>query len=218
MSGATRVELSVDLAGLADHLRGERNAARRIVAIAGPPGAGKSTFARRLCDELNRGEPETAAVLGMDGFHYDDRVLGARGHRARKGAPHTFDVDGLAAMLDRLRADDGKPVAVPVFDRSLEIARAGAEIIAASVRLVLVEGNYLLFDDPAWAAPRRCFDVTVMLDVPRPVLAARLAARWRELGMDEAGVRAKLDGNDLVNVDLVLSRRAPADFVVRDAG
>lgn len=41
-------------------------------------------------------------------------------------------------------------------------------------------------------------------------------SRGSYLLMNEAGVRAKLDGNDLVNVDLVSSRRTPADFVVED--
>jgi pantothenate kinase len=195
-------------------LRDTQLASRRVIAIAGPPGSGKSTFAARLGDAFNAAAPGQAAVLAMDGFHFDDRVLDARGQRARKGAPFTFDVDGLAALLARLRADDGKAIAVPVFDRSLEIARAGAEIVPASARLVFVEGNYLLLDDPEWAALRPLFDVTVMLAVPREVLVERLAARWRGYGMDDAAVRAKLDGNDLVNVELVQTHSVIADFVV----
>ncbi|KVL33931.1 nucleoside/nucleotide kinase family protein [Burkholderia sp. MSMB1835] len=216
MSDTPAVEQHVDLAELARHLHRTQCATRRIVAIAGPPGAGKSTFAQRLRTDLDARAPRSAAVLAMDGFHFDDRVLNERGDRARKGAPHTFDADGLAALLGRLRADDGRDVAVPVFDRDLEIARAGAAIVPASARLVLVEGNYLLLDAPPWRALRPLFDVTVMLDVPRPVLAERLARRWQRYGMDAAAVRAKLDGNDLVNVDTVLSRSTPADFRIRN--
>ncbi|WP_309477066.1 nucleoside/nucleotide kinase family protein [Trinickia acidisoli] len=206
----------IDLAQLIEHLRDRQGdiRKRKLVAIAGAPGAGKSTFVESLCDSLNRDRPGIARILAMDGYHYDDRVLEARGHRARKGAPHTFDVGGLESMLERLQADDGKEIAVPIFDRSLEIARAGADIIPASTRLVLVEGNYLLLDDPAWAPLRRYFDVTVMLDVPRDVLIERLAARWRGYGMDEAAVRAKLEGNDLINADLVLSHSVVPQFVV----
>jgi pantothenate kinase len=203
------------LAGLADRLAAEQGPARRIVAVAGAPGSGKSTLAERL-QALVEGRV-AAQVLAMDGFHYDDLVLAARGHRPRKGAPHTFDVDGLAATLARLAADRGD-VAVPVFDRSIEIARAGARIIAAATRLVIVEGNYLLLDQPDWAALRPRFDLTVFLDVPEPVLEARLRQRWIGHGMDERAIREKLEGNDLPNMRLVLDRSVPADVVVRNVG
>jgi pantothenate kinase len=209
----------IDLAGLVEHLRHTQDAARRLVAIAGSPGAGKSTVAETLCTGLNRHAPALAQVLAMDGFHFDDRVLETRGLRARKGAPDTFDVDGLLAMLDRLRADDGRDVAVPVFDRALEIARAGAEIISAATRIVIVEGNYLLLDDPthpAWTRLASRFDVTVMLEVPRARLAERLAARWRGFGLDDAAVMAKVEGNDLVNADLIIARSRAADFQLRN--
>lgn len=70
--------------------------------------------------------PGAAAILPMDGYHYDDLLLEARGDRPRKGASHTFDVDGFHAMLTRLAANDGRDVVVPVFDRSFEIARISA--------------------------------------------------------------------------------------------
>lgn len=200
-------------AALADDLAAGQGAARRLVAVAGAPGSGKSTFADALVAAL-AGRVE-AAVLPMDGFHYDDMVLEARGHRPRKGAPHTFDVDGFAALLSRLAADDGRAVAVPVFDRAIEIARAGARIIGPEVRLIVAEGNYLLLGDPAWAGLRRYFDRTVFLDVPEPVLAARLEARWDGYGLSAEQIRAKLEDNDLPNGRRVIAESVPADVVVR---
>lgn len=208
-------ESLIDLAGLSEHLRRTQGPARRLVAIAGAPGSGKSTIADRLRGKLNQQMPALAGILAMDGFHFDDRLLEARGQRARKGAPDTFDVGGLIAMLDRLRADDGSDIAVPVFDRTIEIARAGAAIIPAATRIVIVEGNYLLLDDPGfpdWAGLASRFELTVMLEVPRARLVERLAARWRGFGLEPAVVTAKLEGNDLVNADLVTARSRPADF------
>ena len=103
-------------------------AQRFVVAIAGPPGSGKSTLAQRLNVVL----PEDAsAVVPMDGFHFDDVVLDSRGLRPRKGAPETFDYAGFAALLKRIRA--GEPeIAIPVVDRSMELSRAGASLIATS--------------------------------------------------------------------------------------
>lgn len=204
----------VDLDTLTQHLLAPGSAGRRLVAIAGAPGSGKSTFVERLRDALNQRVPDIACVVAMDGFHYDDRVLEARGQRARKGAPHTFDVGGLTAMLERLAADAGGDIAVPVFDRSIEIARAAAAIVPAAARLVLVEGNYLLLDAPDWRALHRYFAATVMLDVPREVLTERLTARWLGYGMDPAAIHAKLTENDLPNVELVLAHSVAAQFLV----
>ena len=208
--------IETDLAGLTARLAAAPGARRSIVAVAGPPGSGKSTFAERLVERLNASV--AAAVLPMDGYHYDDIVLNARGHRPRKGAPHTFDVDGLAATLSRLAADDGREVAVPVFDRSIEIARAGARIIGPEIRLVVVEGNYLLLDDPAWARLRGHFDATVMLAVPMPVVEARLAARWAGYGLEGEAFRAKMEENDLPNARLVAGRSVAPTYLVLNDG
>jgi pantothenate kinase len=202
-----KVPVRTDFEGLVRALTAKGDGAgRRIVAVAGPPGSGKSTFAERLAQRLG------GAVLPMDGFHYDDIVLLERGHRPRKGAPFTFDVDGLAATLGRLAKDDGREVAVPVFDRSIEIARAGARIVGPGIRTVVVEGNYLLLDDPAWTPLRAWFDATVMLDVPMPVIEARLLARWQDL--EGEALRAKMEENDLPNARLVAGHSVPADFLV----
>jgi pantothenate kinase len=187
---------------------------RAIVAIAGPPGAGKSTFAERLRDALNACAPGAAEVLPGDGYHFDDLLLNARGWRPRKGAPHTFDVGGLRAMLERLRANVEDEVAVPVFDRSIEIARAGARVIPRSASLVLVEGNYLLLDRDPWSALAPLFDVTIMLVAPLETLRQRLLERWTEIGLSGADLTAKMEGNDLQNVATVLEGSRAADHLV----
>ena len=188
--------------------------ARTLTAIAGAPGSGKSTLAEDIARRLNAADPDTAAVFPMDGYHYDDMVLEARGWRPRKGAPHTFDVAGFGHMLARLRANTEPEIAVPVFDRSIEIARAGARIVPQTVRRLIVEGNYLLLDAAPWSALADHFDTTVFLDVPLSVLTARLRARWA--GLSGADLAEKMDGNDLPNARLVVGSSRPAEFVVRN--
>ena len=188
-------------------------AQRFVVAIAGPPGSGKSTLAQRLNVVL----PEDAsAVVPMDGFHFDDTVLDSRGLRPRKGAPETFDYAGFAALLKRIRA--GEPeIAIPVFDRSMELSRAGASIIGSGVKFVLVEGNYLLLDEEPWSALSGLFDFSIFVDVPRGELERRLLERWRGHGRSDDDARAWIASNDLPNIERVLARRRKADLVVDHA-
>jgi len=184
---------------------------RVIVALAGPPGSGKSTLAEALVAALNAKAPDMAAVLAMDGFHYDDLYLVPAGLRPRKGAPQTFDVCGLYHTLSRLRARDDA-VAVPVFDRQIEIARAGARLIPAHVPVIVVEGNWLLLNQPPWTRLHPLYDLTAMVEVPEPVLRQRLAARWQGYELPEAEVTARLEANDLPNGRLVRDGSISADF------
>ena len=209
---------SLTLAALADALLTEEGATRRIVAIAGSPGSGKSTAAESLKARLNARRPGVADILPMDGYHFDDAVLNARGDRPRKGAPHTFDLDGFRAMLERLRADTGRDVAVPVFDRSIEIARAGGRIVEATTRIILAEGNYLLLDAPGWRDLVPLFDLTVMIEAREELLIERLTERWLGFGYEPEALIEKLEGNDLPNMRLVLQESRPADVALRSDG
>lgn len=187
---------------------------RSITAIAGAPGSGKSTIAETLAERLDAISPGSAAVFPMDGYHYDDAVLSARGHRHRKGAPFTFDVAGFGHMLARLRANSENEVAVPVFDRSLEISRNAARIIPKSVRYLIVEGNYLLLNQSPWSDLRVHYDTSVFLEVPEDVLQARLLLRWKDLKGE--ALRAKMNENDLPNALLVARYSGGWDYVLKN--
>jgi pantothenate kinase len=183
---------------------------RFVVAIAGPPGSGKSTLSARLRDVLPQ---ETVEVVPMDGFHFDDAILERRGLRSRKGAPETFDFAGFEALLKRIRA--GEPeIAIPIFDRSVELSRAAAVVISGEMKFILVEGNYLLLDEAPWARLAPLFDMTVFVDVPRAELERRLMQRWRDLGRSDEDARAWIASNDMPNIERVLSHRRPADMIV----
>jgi len=187
---------------------------RRFMAgVAGPPGAGKSTLAAALVGELERLRPGRVALVPMDGFHFDNAVLEPRGWLPRKGAPHTFDAAGFAECLARIRAGT-EDVAVPVFDRAADLARAGAAIVAADCEIVVVEGNYLLLDEAPWTDARACLDLTIFLNVPEQVLLDRLVQRWLDHGLDPQAARTRAEANDIPNARLVLARSAKADIVV----
>lgn len=189
---------------------------RRLIAIAGAPGSGKSTLAEHLVERLDTSGSGPAAALPMDGYHLDDRVLIPRGMRSRKGAPDTFDVAGLCHMLARLRRNEEDEIAVPVFDRDVEIARAAARMIPRGTRIILVEGNYLLARQAPWSHLRPLFDLTVMISVPETILRERLIRRWRSHGRSPADIDAKLEDNDLPNGHLVRAGSFPPDITLAD--
>ncbi|WP_128513756.1 nucleoside/nucleotide kinase family protein [Tabrizicola thermarum] len=206
-----------DLTQIADRLEARAAEGGRVIAaLAGAPGSGKSTLADKLVGKLNGRKPGQAAVLPMDGYHYDDLYLVPAGLRPRKGAPMTFDVGGLYHTLKRLRAQDEDEVAVPVFDRRIEIARAGARLIPKDVQIIVVEGNWLLLNEAPWDRLRPMFDLTVMVDVPEHVLRARLRGRWERLGLSEAEIVEKLEENDLPNGRRVRDCSISADHVIRN--
>lgn len=204
---------TTDLTQLADLVAARASQGERVIlALAGAPGSGKSTLADRLVGKLNGRQPGLAAVLPMDGYHYDDLYLVPAGLRPRKGAPQTFDVGGLFHTLKRLRARDEAEVAVPIFDRQIEIARAGARLIPADVPVIVVEGNWLLLDQAPWDRLRPMFDITVLVDVPEHILRSRLRGRWERLGLSEAEIAAKLEENDLPNGRLVRDGSVAPDW------
>ena len=191
------------------------NSRRFLIAIAGPPGAGKSTMADKVASGL-KAKGESAAVLPMDGFHMDNAVLIERGLLARKGIPETFDVRGFLDIVRAVRPAD-QEVLVPVFDRSRELAIASARPIDPRDRFIIIEGNYLLFTEGKWAELDGIFDYTIMLAPPMEVLEERLWDRWRGYKLTEEEASAKVYGNDLPNGRLILENRRPADITLEIA-
>ncbi|RMH48952.1 MAG: nucleoside/nucleotide kinase family protein [Alphaproteobacteria bacterium] len=188
-----------------------RRARRRLVALAGPPASGKSTLAGAMVHALGRaGEP--AALVPMDGFHLDNRILEPAGLLARKGAPETFDLGGLARLVAALGTED--EVFYPLFDRARDIAIAGAGRVGPECATVVIEGNYLLFDAPGWRELARAWDLSVRLEVSEAELERRLVARWLGHGLDPDAARARARGNDLANAERIRRAALPADITL----
>ncbi len=183
---------------------------RFIVGVAGPPGAGKSTIAAEIVNAIGAG----ARAVPMDGFHYDNSVLNRLGLRARKGAPETFDALGFVHLLQRLRS--GGDAAIPVFDRDADLARAGADLVTAGDKYLIVEGNYLLLNDAPWCDLAPLFDLTIYIDVPEAELDRRLVDRWHHHGKTPAEARHWIDSNDMPNIRRVTTGSRRADIVIGD--
>jgi pantothenate kinase len=205
----------IELADLVAELKQRADGRKRfMVAVAGPPGSGKSTLAANLVSAM-KADGESAVVVPMDGFHFDDIVLNARGHRNRKGAPWTFDVAGLEVLLMRIRAHE-PDIAIPVFDRTMELSRNAASIVNGEDKFIIVEGNYLLLDEAPWGRLKPLFDVTVFLDVPLAVIEQRLMGRIKHHGGDEAFALHWMKTNDFPNAEIVVSKSAKADITLKN--
>ncbi|MZG06717.1 nucleoside/nucleotide kinase family protein [Streptomyces sp. SID5614] len=185
---------------------------RRILGIAGPPGAGKSTLADRLVAALDG----RAALVPMDGFHLAAAELDRLGRADRKGAPDTFDAAGYAALLRRLRTPDPvHAVYAPAFDRSLEEPVAGSLPVLPDVPLVVTEGNYLLLDDGPWAPVRGLLDEVWFLDLDPEVRVRRLVDRHVHHGRLRRDAEEWVARSDEANARLVERGRDRADLIVR---
>lgn len=210
MQTVTRDELLQHLVELGTTIR-----QRKLVAIAGAPGSGKSTLSEWLVKEINKtSDQEIAAIVPQDGFHLDDAVLKSKNQLAVKGAPDTFDIAGFLTLLQRLKPE--AEVAVPVFDRTLEISRNCARIISSSHKLLIVEGNYLLLQNhPQWRQLNTLFDLTVFIEIPLQELRLRLQRRWIGQGFSLEKANEKVDSNDINNARAVIEHSAKSDLVIR---
>ncbi|WP_052726395.1 nucleoside/nucleotide kinase family protein [Devosia epidermidihirudinis] len=193
----------------------ESQAHRRIaIGIAGGPGSGKSTLAAELVTMINATHPGSAALVPMDGFHMRHAKLEAMGQVDYKGAPHTFEGAEFVNFLHRLKVADGD-ISGPAYSRKIEDVVENAFTIPADVRVLIVEGNYLLLTEGPWAGVKPLLDYSVFVDVPRDLVKARLLKRHGEEGLfTEERNRAHIERNDMPNFDLVTLSQDRADVVI----
>lgn len=203
-------DISKQISAIADAIHRIRERQDRcLIAIAGAPGSGKSTLAEEVARRLNL-QKCPAVVVPMDGFHLDNAILEERGQLPRKGAPETFDVEGFLIMIKRLRAE--MDVYAPIFDRPRDIAIAGATYIPATAPVIIVEGNYLMFDEDPWNDISGIWDLTVRLDVAMQELRGRLIQRWLNQNLSRAAATRRAESNDIKNAERIIAKALPCDM------
>lgn len=191
---------------------------RIVVFLAAPPATGKSTLAQFL-EHLSKEDPMLTNIraVGMDGFHYHNDYLESHytlidgesvPMKSIKGAPETFDVDGLQAKLRAVRRAETK---WPVYDRRIHDVRPNVETVDADI--ILVEGNWLLLKDSRWTDIRILADYSVFIEASPELLKARLIERKIQGGLSPEEAAAFYEASDRRNVERTLKNSGAADEV-----
>lgn len=193
---------------------------RIVIAIAGMPGSGKTTLAARVAQLINKiSGKDIAEVVPMDGFHLTraqlDQFPDPKEAHFRRGAPFTFDGQGVVDMVKHLRA--GGQVAVPTFDHKVKDPVPDGLIVPSERKIILIEGLYLLLEDDPWCQIAQYVDDKWLITVEEDLARKRVAKRHVAAGIAtslEDGL-SRFDGNDAANGRLVLEKSSQPDVIIR---
>lgn len=190
--------------------RQEASQNRAIVALAGPPGSGKSTIAAEVVRRMNGTSSRPfAAVLPMDGFHLPrstlDKLPSRQEAYAKRGAAWTFDASGvlnLVKTLHETRTHRTRPaMKAPGFDHAEKDPVEEAYCIPGHFTFIILEGNWLLYDKEPWRQISTLVDDAWFVDVEPGLARERVARRHLEAGIEQTWEAAVLraEQNDLRN-------------------
>lgn len=194
---------------------------RLFVMLAAPPAAGKSTLCRFL-SRLSETTPGLSRIsaIGMDGFHRYMSYLTTHktvrdGEEIMmvkiKGSPVSFDLPRLTQYIRETATGDR--VLWPDFDRMKKDPVEDA--IRMDGEIILLEGNYLLLEEPGWDELSSYADYTIKITADPDFLRERLIRRKHATGASMEETVAFVEYSDMANVRLCLSKTKNADFELR---
>jgi pantothenate kinase len=199
---------------------------RLLVAVAGPPGVGKSVFAEQLNWLVYKQvlHPDAHGMaLPMDGFHFPNNYLKANVRKLPdggtvalidvKGQPDTIDVGNLRKHLESLRARKDV-VDWPGYSRFAHDVVPNKYRIPVVTNFVVVEGNYLLVDRGPFAGLPGLFDVKIYVEGPAPMIMMKLMERHIKGGKTVEQAKDWVKRIDLPNARIAESTKKSADVVV----
>lgn len=194
----------------------QKQSARFVIGIVGPPASGKSTLTDQLVEQLNQSlERQIAARLRMDAYHRTNQDLQERGTLLWKGCHFTFDGE---AYLQKLRQVRNEPADCwcPIYDRSRSIDPIpDAQQIKQHHEIVVTEGNYLLTDIEPWRQIANLLDYVIFIDVDPEIQKERLLERHQRSGRSAEEALAKMQSTDLPNTVFIRQSLANIDFKFR---
>lgn len=198
------------------HMQKEKQS-RLLVLLAAPPGAGKSTLSLFL-EYLSHQDSTLTPIqtIGMDGFHryqdyLDTHFIERDGKtvcmKDVKGCPETFDVEKLIKKIKEVQIQN---TYFPFYNRVLH--NPEEDMIYVNQDIVLIEGNYLLLDEPLWKDIHLLFDDTVFISAQIKELEKHLIERKMMGGTPYHQAKQFYQNSDGVNVKRVLEHSLPANI------
>ena len=186
-----------------------------IVAIAGPPAAGKSTLARKLVNDLNSVGLSTC-YCPMDGFHLTNAQLDANGLRRVKGRIDTFNAIAFANAVARAAAREA--FWWPQYSRQRHEPMPKGIWIKGKEAACVIEGNFLLVDKAPWRSAAKSYALRIFVDAPDAVLRRFLLRRHMRGGKSESEAREKVRQTDMPNARAIRKTAAGADILYTESG
>jgi len=188
-----------------------KHSGRFIIGIVGKPGAGKSTLTSHLIENLPK---DSVSLVPMDGYHLSNLQLKNLGLSDRKGAFNTFDSNGYVSLLKRINTETDQDIYYPVFHREIEESYAADGVVLANTRIVLTEGNYLLFDKAGWEKVAAELTEIWYININDSLRIERLVKRHEFYGKDKESALNWATGTDEINAKIVESTAARADVII----
>lgn len=105
----------------------------------------------------------------------------------------------------------------PTFDHSAKDPIENSLKITPDISIVIIEGNYLLLDEPGWRDIAGLVDYKIFVDTDLQEARRRVARRHVQAGIEKTlddGFR-RVDRNDYLNGILVKEKLIPADLVIQ---
>ena len=188
-----------------------KHSGRFIIGIVGKPGAGKSTLTSHLIENLPK---NSVSLVPMDGYHLSNLQLKNLGLSDRKGAFNTFDSNGYVSLLKRINTETDQDIYFPVFHREIEESYAADGVVLANTKIVLTEGNYLLFDKAGWEKVATELTEIWYININDDVRIERLVKRHEFYGKDQESALNWATGSDEINAKIVESTASKADVII----